>query len=380
MRVVEPSRQRVAPACAHALRCGGCDWMHLDDAAQREAHREIVTQAIAHATGVSELPEVRVREAPRTLGYRARARLIARAAPGGRVAIGYRAAASHALAEVDACAVLEPSLAGLLGELPEVLAGATGEGDVSIARGTGGKPVVDIAWRGELSGAFWAALDARTQGSHPPWAGGRVFLEGARAPQVFGDPRPCGEGPDGGLLRFAAGGFAQTSDAGAALLARRVAELAGGGVGPDASHTPAHVVELFAGSGTLSVLLARGAASFTAVEVDADAAACARENLATRGLDGKVVATDADRFEIPARATTVVLDPPRTGAAGAVRAIAAARARVVVYVACDPATLARDLAILTRANFAITDLETVELFPQTSHVETIVRLERRRPA
>jgi 23S rRNA (uracil1939-C5)-methyltransferase len=138
------------------------------------------------------------------------------------------------------------------------------------------------------------------------------------------------------------------------------------------------VLELFAGSGTLSVLLARGAASFTGVEIVPEAAAAARENLKARGLAARISAGDADAITVAADTSVVVLDPPRTGAPGAARAIAASSARVVVYAACDPVTLARDLAVLTSRRLAITDIETFELFPQTSHVETVVRLARAR--
>ncbi len=181
-------------------------------------------------------------------------------------------------------------------------------------------------------------------------------------------------GADGAPVVIAAGGFAQPSDAGAAMLARRVDELSRAG-----KERARHVVELFAGSGTLSVLLARGAASYAAVELDEAACAAARENLAARGasvVGARVIPADADAYAIPPSTTVVVLDPPRTGAAGAARAIAASGARVVVYVACDPPTLARDLGAMTRGRLAITDIETFELFPQTSHVETVVRLER----
>ena len=71
-----------------------------------------------------------------------------------------------------------------------------------------------------------------------------------------------------------------------------------------------------------------------------------------------------------------MLDPPRSGAAGASTAIASSRVSRVVYVACDPATLSRDLGTFVRNGFALTHLETVELFPQTSHVETLARLVR----
>ena len=86
---------------------------------------------------------------------------------------------------------------------------------------------------------------------------------------------------------------------------------------------------------------------------------------------------DADALPIPRAADIVVLDPPRTGAAGAAAFLAKSRARTVVYVACDPQTLARDLGTL-RSTFRPVGLETFELFPQTSHVETVAVLVRAR--
>ena len=145
-----------------------------------------------------------------------------------------------------------------------------------------------------------------------------------------------------------------------------------------AGERPRRVLELFAGSGTLSILLAQGAATFSAVEIGADAVTAARQNLAARGLRAKVTAGDADAIAVPAETSVVVLDPPRAGAPGAARAITASSARSVVYVACDPTTLARDLATLARGRLAVTHIETFELFPQTSHVETVVRLARAR--
>ncbi|MFT3766767.1 MAG: methyltransferase [Minicystis sp.] len=373
LRVVEASAERVAPPCPYVDACGGCDLMHLAAAAQERAHAEIVRSAILRAIPGVTLPEIRVHGAPAPLAYRTRARLFLKTEKRGVVRVGYRAPGSHDLTAVDACLVLDPAVAPLLAELGEVLAGASGDGDAHVARGKEGRPVVSIAWRGELPASVWAAIDARvTRGA---WAGARVVLHGAGQPASFGDPRPVIAGADAAPLVIAPGGFAQPSDAGAALLARRADELSR----IEAKPRPRHVVELFAGSGTLSILLAQGAASFTAVEIDEAACAAARENLTARALSAKVVTADADAFAIPPNTNIVVLDPPRTGARGAAKAIAASSARVVVYVACDPPTLARDLAVLTASGkLAITDVETFELFPQTSHVETVVRLERLR--
>jgi 23S rRNA (uracil1939-C5)-methyltransferase len=379
LRVVQASPDRVDPPCPHLAACGGCDWMHLSPRAQEQGHAAVVLGAIAHALPGATIPDVTVHAAPAPLAYRTRARLFLKTDRRG-VHVGYRAAGSHELASVDACAVLDAGIAPVVGELSVVLAGARGDGDASIARGRGGLPVISLEWRGELTAATWAALDARV--ARGAWAGARVTLHGAGQAAIFGDPRPVLTGSDGAPLVIAPGGFAQPSDEGAARLARRADELAriepaGARVPPNPR--PRHVVELFAGSGTLSVLLARDVTSFAAVEIDAASAAAARENLNARGLPGRVVTADADTFPIPAGTTVVVLDPPRAGAPGAARAIAASAARVVVYIACDPSTLARDLGVMTRGRLAITHVETVELFPQTSHVETVVRLERVRP-
>ncbi|WP_437956433.1 class I SAM-dependent RNA methyltransferase [Sorangium sp. So ce119] len=395
LRVVEPSADRVAPPCRFADTCGGCDWMHVRLEAQQAAHEQILRQAIARATSLAEadLPPIQVHPAPLPLGYRSRARLFARAER-GEVRVGYRAPRTHAVVAVDRCLVLGDAIAPLSGELPGVLRGAVGEGDVLISHGASGRPVVEIQWRGQLPPAAWKQLDERT--ARGAWAGARVTLDGAREAASFGDPRTTILGADGVPLLLPPGGFGQPSEEGAAVLARRAAELA-----HLDSTRPPHLVELFAGSGTLSVLLARGAprsaavagpvdsaapsasglASFTAVELSPEAVACLRQNLAARGLAGKVIEADADQQPLPARADVVVLDPPRSGAPGAARAIAASGARVVVYVSCDPATLARDLGVILRGGFEITDIEAVELFPQTSHIESIVRLSRaRRPS
>jgi 23S rRNA (uracil1939-C5)-methyltransferase len=370
VRVLEPAAERVTPPCPHVGACGGCDWMHLSASAQERGHAAIVHEALAHALPGASLPEITAHAAVTPLAYRTRARLFLKADRRG-VRVGYRAPGSHELAPIATCAVLDPALAAMVGELGTVLAGARGEGDASLARGREGKPVVSLAFRGEIAAASWAALDDRV--ARGVWAGAEVRLAGAERPASFGDPCAVLVGADGAPLSIAPGAFAQPSDEGAIAVARRVDELARLGARP-----PLRVVELFAGSGTLSVLLARDVASFAAVEVDARAADAARANLRARGLSGRVTTADADAFALPAQTNVVVLDPPRAGAPGASRAIAASGARVVVYVACDPVTLARDLATLTSGRLALTHVETFELFPQTSHVETVVRLARTR--
>ena len=137
------------------------------------------------------------------------------------------------------------------------------------------------------------------------------------------------------------------------------------------------VVELYAGAGNLTVLLAQKAAQLTAVEDDSGACDAARENLRARGLRAKVSQADANTHAIGDAAQAVVLDPPRTGARAACGAIVKSKARRVVYVSCDPPTLGRDLEILSE-RFQLVSVDLFEMFPHTSHIEAVALLERRR--
>ncbi|MBI4954074.1 MAG: methyltransferase, partial [Myxococcales bacterium] len=228
--------------------------------------------------------------------------------------------------------------------------------------------VYDLRWQGELAPASYARLDAAVRAGE--LAGARVWLGGAREPLSFGDARPRMPGPDGRELVLAAGAFAQPSDAGALALADTVRGLASR-VAPG---RPA--LELFAGSGTLTVALAPETGALEAVESEPASLACLRDNLRARGLAVRARQADANAFAVPRAVELVVLDPPRAGAPGAVEHVAASRARHVVYVSCAPMTLARDAARLAAAGFVLRELVSVELFPQTEHAEAIAWLAR----
>src|SRR5262249_4493392 len=105
VRLLERSADRVTPACGHVDACGGCDWMHLREEVQVEAHAAIVRGAVERATGTAP-PTGLVHRAPAALAYRTRARLFVEAR-GARVRVGYRAARTHELVSVDACPVLD---------------------------------------------------------------------------------------------------------------------------------------------------------------------------------------------------------------------------------------------------------------------------------
>jgi 23S rRNA (uracil1939-C5)-methyltransferase len=367
LELVAAGPQRVAPECAWASRCGGCDWMHVSLDAQASAHVEHV-RAILPATS-RHLP-IELHPARQSTGYRSRARVHARADKRGRVAVGMHEARTHAPVEVERCIVLDPALEPVRRGLGALLEGSTGRGDVRLALGAGRLPVLDVEWDGDLAPAVFGRVERAVHDG--AIAGARILLHGANRPARIGDPTPWVIGADGQPLQLAAGGFGQPSEEGSAELARHVASLAAAR-GADAG------VELYAGAGSLTVLLTNAIQSLVAVESDEASVAAARANLAARGSSARVVHSDAERFEWGRSARVLVLDPPRTGARRVAERLASGdvpRPSSVIYVSCDPQTLGRDLALLAPA-YEAQSVDVFQLFPQTSHVEAVVALTRR---
>lgn len=366
---------RVASPCPHSVRCGGCDWMHVAPAAQAKTHAAHVRAALPPAWRDRE---VVVHEAAEPLGYRSRARLHVQTAKNG-VAVGMHEAKTHEPVEVDRCVVLDPALDHARARIAPLLEGSRGRGEAQISLGSlvldaARKPVLELRWNGELSAEVFARLERAVAAGE--WAGARVVVGDASRPAIVGNPTPWMMGADDRPLRLAPGGFGQASEAMNRALALRVAELA-----KDAVPSGGKIVELFAGAGNLTVMLAP-LGDVIAVESSRDACDAARANLSARALSARVVEADAGAYAWSPSTRLLVLDPPRTGAREVAARIASSPARDqprhVIYVSCDPQTLGRDLALLAGAGYAPRALETFEMFPQTSHVESVLALERAR--
>jgi 23S rRNA (uracil1939-C5)-methyltransferase len=362
--LLAPGPDRVTPACRWSTRCGGCDWMHLSLQAQGRAHVEHVRAALP-----AEWRKMAIDAHPalEPLGYRTHARVHVRCEH-GRTAVGMHESGTHDPVNVDACAVLAPPLEHARGLLAALLEGSRGHGEAQLAMGADRIPVVDLRWIGDLPPISFARLERAV--SARELAGARVTIGGASRPAVIGDPTPWVLGADGAPLRLAPGGFAQASERTSATLARHVAELA-------RPHPFDKAIELYAGAGNLSVVLAREVSELVLVESSRGACDAARANLAARGLRGRVVEGDAETFAWSAATKLAVLDPPRTGARVVAQRLASSRVAHVIYVSCDTQTLRRDLQLLAPA-YDASSVATFEMFPQTSHVETVVALERRR--
>ncbi|HJK98790.1 MAG TPA: RsmD family RNA methyltransferase, partial [Polyangiaceae bacterium LLY-WYZ-14_1] len=405
--VLEPSPERRTPPCPLAAdgRCGGCPWMALTLEAQRREKQ----RRVAGAAGLDPA-SVPLVAGPSPWAYRRRARLRfvgPDRSPGPR--LGFHRPRSQGVVDVATCPVLVAPLDALLPVLrASLLPRLRGRGELHLGLGEGRRPVLLARTPDPQPPEAYRALEALVAAdggeaaAGAPLAGAVFEVDGIRT--TVGDPRevvssgdPAGSSED---LRTAPGGFAQAQEAvNEALVARVVAA---------AEPEGARVLELYAGHGNLTVALARTAAELVAAERDPEAVAATRENLARQGLgdgrrpqirvadavdavrsgsNGRCVsglsqirvadAVDAVRARTPGTVDVVVLDPPRRGAGPEVIAAVAelAPARVVL-VSCEPVTLARDLRGLLARGYDVDQAVAFDMFPQTPHVEGMVRLRR----
>lgn len=347
LEVVQPSSDRVTPPCPVADRCGGCDWMHLTHDAQLRAHEDHVRRA------AKETP-ITMHAATKTSAYRVRARLHAR-----KGIVGPHATRSHAPVDVETCMVLHPALDRARAWVAELAV----EGEVGLGLGKTGRPVLELRVENDLPAKFFGVLERQIR--EGMWDGARVFQGEGSRPATFGDPALWIDGADGEPLRLAPGGFSQAHAEINRALALHVA-----------SQCKDRVIELYAGAGNFTVLLAR-TCQVRAVESEEDACEAARANLKSRSLEAKVTCANAETFDLPKEPFTLVLDPPRTGARHVCARAIDSRTKRIVYVSCDPPSLGRDLEILS-AKFSVVRADAFEMFPHTSHVESVVVLEKRR--
>jgi 23S rRNA (uracil1939-C5)-methyltransferase len=358
LAVIAPSAERVEPPCPLFLgeRCGGCQWQHVSAAGQAAAKQAIVAGALRAAVASGLRLEPLVSPAP-PLGWRRRARLHWRRHESGGLAIGLFRQGSHELIDVDRCPQLEPALdAALTAVRRRLEPSMRGEGEVQMVAGHRGEVHVAISGRCDVGGCATLVGVAGIVGVAvrfgDSWGARAVELE----PGLFAR----------------ADTFAQPSRAGNAAIIAAVEGLTAPRVG-------ARVLELHAGSGNLTRALRRGAAEVVAVERDApppDAAPGHANEAPVRWRSGDAATVVDELAAAGERFDLVVLDPPRTGAADAIAGIVRLAPAAIVYVSCDPATLARDAAALAAAGYRPDRAQPIDTMPQTAHVEVVMRLLR----
>jgi 23S rRNA (uracil1939-C5)-methyltransferase len=360
--VVRSGPDRVAPPCPAFGRCGGCQWQHIALPAQRRAKEAIVAEQLARLGGLRDVDVRPILAAPDGFAHRARVTLVAE----GR-RLGYQRARSHVLEEITGCPIARPVVEqhfDAARRLAERL--RTAPTRVTIAEAPGGVVLVAALAAAPVPPDVAAA---ETLLSEHASVRGAVLGHGTdRA--IVGDPTVRVELEPGLAIEAPADVFAQVNPAANRLLVETVLRLGGFSAGTT-------VLDLYCGAGNFALPLARRGVHVHGVERDALAVEAARANAARLGLNARFTAASvADALARDrGRVDGVVLDPPRAGAADAIDALVALAPRRIVYVSCDPATLARDLARLARHGHAVRVVQPVDVFPQTFHVETVSLIE-----
>ncbi len=377
--LLTPSPLRGESPCPWSATCGGCQWMGIDYQTQLQWKKHFIESALRRIGRLEEkVFDFEVRGSPQQLGFRNRILLRARLHPDGRTEVGYFKRASRDLVPISRCAVAGNGVNAFITwflaqsckvqeeirfrmeiqELPLDFSKVL----VSVYPSEPGQPETDDLVR-LLQGAPMVH-----------WAG--PVKDFPAAPSVLFDTQTIGQ-PHKWQTR--AGMFQQVNVEHNHLLRKLVFDAS-------MEINPRRVLDVFCGSGNLSLALCRHGVWVEGVEYDPRAIAVARENVvAQHGAEVASntlwLATDAvkhlwkcaragEKFDL------VIVDPPREGMYEGIIPLSKIGPQRIIYVSCDPGTMARDVGSLCRKGWQITRLTGLDFFPNTWHVETVVVLDR----
>lgn len=379
---------RIEPPCPYYGRCGGCDLQHGDYPSQLAVKREIIGDLLQRHAGPAVRRAIAVLAeplpSPLAFGYRQRIRL--QVDERGRP--GFRRFHSHEIVPVAQCLIARDDVNLTLAALGSHPASAsllqqTAELEIMADPDGGGTVCIFILKRRPRPRDFDQAAQLRRDLA----AIDRIFFHGDDFPltpaagssleisRLLSVTYPTDQGRPAMTLAWEAGGFSQVNLEQNRRLIATVCSFAASGLEDT-------VLDLFCGMGNFSIPLATSSRSLIGIEGQGSAIRSARSNAARAGLgntefrQSPIHAACDQLVAEGAVFDCVVIDPPRQGAPGLSRQLAAVTGRRLVYISCDPATLARDLGELAAAGFAIRRLQPVDMFPQTHHIETVALLEK----
>lgn len=365
--LVRRSPERVEPPCPIAARCGGCDWMALERSAQVRHKSAILREALERIGRFQNLArELPVVVAGPDVGYRSRVRFHIDA--DGRV--GFFAKRSHELVEVEHCLVCRPEIDRVLGSLR----GIPREALASFAE----VEVRGVSEGGRLGVHFKPRADRnhRSESRAVLETLARDFAVTAEGEITEGSADVTFTLPGGVRARAEPGAFTQVNlDVNAALVTHVVE-------GAKARHVR-RFLDLFSGIGNFTIPLLQAGMTGTAVERDPRSVESARRAARDASLsEGTFLVDDATRFFSAAPPPAipfdlVLVDPPRRGAKDVLRHVSRWAPRHIAMCACDPVTLARDLATLVAAGYELGEVLAFDMFPHTHHLEALAWLERK---
>lgn len=359
LEVLDPSPDRVTPPCPYVPECGGCDLQHVAPEAQRRLKHRVVVEQLERLGGLVDPPVDPCRAVGPATGYRTHAQL--HADDDGR--LGFHRSGSRDVVPIDHCLILTPEAQRVRNAV----------GDDTWA--------AEVQVRGHASTGTSAAvlhpdpeaplqMPADDRASDEPGGVDVVLAQPDGATMAFRGDGVLAEHVAGHTFRFDASSFFQVNTGGARAIVEEVLAAAGDLEG-------AVAWDLYAGVGLLSLPLADAGAEVVAVEGHRASVEWLTANVEDAGLADRVRVVReevggfvADDHDPPP--DLVVLDPPRTGAGpDTVARLAELRPDTIVYVACDPAALARDAKALGEHGYRLRRAVPLDLFPMTHHVEVV---------
>jgi len=380
VRIVQPSALRATPPCPHFERCGGCSLQHLDARAQVASKQRTLEESLARLGRVQPEQMLAPIQGP-AWGYRQRARFAARyVADKGGALVGFHEKRTHSVVEMDSCAVLPPRLSALIVPLRELLGGMQMAARIPQVELAAGEAVDALTVRvldppGEQDLARLRTFARQHDLDIYLQTAGPDSLRALHPEQ----PRPLFYRlPEFDLaLHFRPTDFTQVNYAVNAVLVQRAVGL----LDPRRGQ---RFADLFCGLGNFTLALARRGVHVIGVEGSAELVARGEENAWRNGLESRAQFRAADLFAAPQRLLDelgaldgMLIDPPRQGAHALVLALREGTPPRLLYVSCNPATLARDAGVLVHdKGYRLRAAGLVNMFPHTSHVESVALFER----
>lgn len=394
--ISSPSPQRVAGRCTHLGTCGGCAWQELAYEAQLDAKTDLVRETLSRLGGFRELEVPRALGSPQPFFYRNKMEFSFFAGRDGEIVLGLHMPGTFdRVFDLEACHLMSEQSNRIVARVRELAARSglpayhsrrhTGFWRYLVvreAKSTGETMVNLVTHAGPL--ANQAEIVRELPAAFPAITSLLRNINTRRATIAVGESEEVLHGTAEieerlGELRFriTSNSFFQTNSAQAErlfALAVDWCELRG----------DEEVLDLYAGTGAISLFLARRARRVTGIELVPESVAMAEKNAALNGIDncrfllGEVRDHFKKRAGEAATAQVVVVDPPRAGLhPDIVESLRMLQPPRLVYVSCNPATLARDLQLLCRGGlYTLCGVQPVDMFPHTHHIECVARLER----
>ena len=378
VEVLEPSPDRTDPHCPYYGSCGGCQWQHIDYAAQVRLKKQTVTEQFARiGKQMVAIDAVHTPSSPWEYRYGCEIALSREA--------GFRQRGSRRVVEIEHCAISHPLISRLLATLNEMIRDGRipdlwgrnwvetrvipQGGSATLALILEGVRNVDLEAEPELR----AVLDALVS---IPEAISVSYRTPSGQVEPFAGAAMVGIELMGKTIQFPPGAFFQASVEMLPAAIARMRALA-------AVRSHETVLDLYCGVGIFGLFMAEDAGHVIGIEVDKQAIAAARQTAQAWGL------RNIDFWDLPAEKVTddlpavdaAIVDPPRTGLDPRVlRAVAGSAPSRIVYLSCEPSTLARDAALLHEEGYFVERLELFDFFPQTYHIENLALFQRSSPS